>query len=91
MSTLVKVGWVLKSASYHKTEIDKAIINVSQSIKKLESNISDYPQYVTDAINEINSELSAQGITAKVRTFAELVESISTIVYSSLGLLFGKL
>ncbi len=58
-------------------EIDKAIINVSQSIKKLENNISDYPKYVTDAITEINSELSLQGITAKVRTFAELVESIS--------------
>ena len=58
-------------------KIDKKSDAVSQSIKKLESNISDYPQYVTDAINEINSELSAQGITAKVRTFAELVESIS--------------
>lgn len=58
-------------------EKEKEITIVSESINKLENNISDYPKHVTDAIAEINSELSSQGITAKVRTFAELVESIS--------------
>lgn len=58
-------------------EREHAIADVSQSIKKLENNISDYPKYITDAIAEINAELSSQGITAKVRTFAELVKSIS--------------
>lgn len=70
------IKWSIKDNDKKLEELEDEIRKTGISIKKLEQNLSDYPEYVSAAIDGINSELKAMNIDAKVRTFAELVKSV---------------
>ena len=70
----------LKEKRYSlKSEIaktDEKLAELSGQIKRLESNNKDFPPFILEAKNRLNSELEKIGVDAKVRIFAELVEDI---------------
>lgn len=55
---------------------DEKLSELSGQIKRLESNNKDFPPFILEAKNRMNSELEKMGIGAKVRIFAELVEDV---------------
>ena len=57
--------------------VTSQITEVQNKIKKLESNIRQFPQEAEDAKRIIQNEFNKRGIKSQVRLFAELVESLS--------------
>lgn len=74
--TIDRIKYDITTHSINLFDLEEKISRIDKSIKKLERNLSDYPQYVNDAIDGINAELKAMNIDARVRTFAELVKSV---------------
>lgn len=68
-----KEKWSLEGK---QNEIENDISDVSESIKQLESKNKDFPREIQFAKDTINIELKNKGISAEVRTLAELVDQI---------------